>query len=107
MYLHVSVILFMGGWYPSMPCRFPGPHPGGSLRGLARGGFLDHTKGEVDGSGLGGLQAHTWRGIPACTEANTPPADSYCCRQYASYWNAFLYFIVLHLHRVTLLEFKH
>ena len=24
--------------YPSMPCRFPGPHPKGSLKGLARGG---------------------------------------------------------------------
>ena len=31
MFLHVSVILFTGGvWYPSMPCRSPGPHPGGS-----------------------------------------------------------------------------
>ena len=58
-FLHVSVTLFRGGggipaciaggipaclaaglqegWYPSMPCRFPGPHPGGKLRGLARG----------------------------------------------------------------------
>ena len=25
------------GVYPSMPSRFPGPHPRGSLRGLARG----------------------------------------------------------------------
>ena len=23
-----------GEWYPSMPCRFPGPHPGGKLRGI-------------------------------------------------------------------------
>ena len=35
----------------------PGPHPGG-----------------VEGSGLGGLQAHTGGGgIPACTEADPPP----------------------------------
>ena len=38
----------------------------------------------------GCLQAHTW-GIPACTEVDTPPTDGYCCRQYASYWNAFLF----------------
>ena len=49
MFLHVSVILFTGGWYPSMPCSSPGgvvsqhalqvsrPTPRGSLRGLARG----------------------------------------------------------------------
>ena len=31
MFLHMSVILFTGGvWYPSMHCRSPGPHPGGS-----------------------------------------------------------------------------
>ena len=40
-----------------MPCRgSPGPHPGGKLRGLARGvrGLQAHTWGE------GVLQAHTW-----------------------------------------------
>ena len=68
--------------YPSMPCRFPGPHPEGSLRGLAWGGLQVHTQGEVEGSGLegclqahtqvkvegsglGGLQAHTQRGLQA------------------------------------------
>ena len=47
-----------GGWYLSMPCRFPGPHPRG---------------GGVEGSGRGGLQAHT-QGvcIPDCTEADPP-----------------------------------
>ena len=31
-----------------MPCRFPGPHPGGKLRGLTRGGFIQgHTQGGV------------------------------------------------------------
>ena len=67
------------GWYPSMHCRSPGPHLGGKLRGLALGG--------------GCLQAHTrggGGGIPACTEADHP-ADSYCCRRYTSYWNAFLF----------------
>ena len=56
--------LQQGGLYPNMPCRFPGPHPGGKLRGLV---------------GEGCLQAHTWGGvsrptprgcIPACTEAD-------------------------------------
>ena len=60
-----------GGWYPSMPCRFPGPHLRGSLRGLARGGLQAHTPGG-------------WC-IPACTEA-----DGYCYGRYASYWNVFL-----------------
>ena len=30
-------------------------------------------------------------GIPACTEADPPGRDSYCCRWYTSYWNAFLF----------------
>ena len=76
-----------GGWYPSMSCRFPGPHPGGKLRGLARRGVSRPTpKGEVEGFGLGGLQAHT-QGvsrptpsmggcIPACTEADPPMATA-------------------------------
>ena len=87
-----------GGWYPSMPCRFPGPHPrgklrgiwpGGSpgphprekLRGIWPGGLQAHTQGGSPDPHLGGLQAHTGRGfsgphlegsIPACTEADTP-----------------------------------
>ena len=55
------------GWYPSMPSRFPGPHPGGKLRGLARVVSRSTSKGEVEGSGLGGLQAHTQGGVQAHT----------------------------------------
>ena len=51
-FLHVSVILFIGGypsmhcrWYPSMPCRFPGLH-----------------RGEVEESGQGSLQTNTQEG---------------------------------------------
>ena len=58
----------------------PGPHPGGRLRGLARGS-PGHTQG--------GVPAQARGGIPAWTEADPPP-DGYCCRRYASYWNAFL-----------------
>ena len=91
----------------------PGPHPWGRLRGLAGGSAGPH-QGESagphlgespgphwegsPGQHLGGLQAHTRvvsrptpRGcIPACTKAD-PPADGYCCRQYTSYCNAFLF----------------
>ena len=50
-------------------------------------------RGELEGSGQGGLQVHTQGGILACTEADPSPptADSYCCGQYATYWNAFLF----------------
>ena len=87
MFLHVSVILFTGGWYPimhcrwypSMPCRFPGPHPGRKLRGSGWGGLEAHTlgvRGRRSGWGVsrapGVLQAHTWGSIPACTEADPP-----------------------------------
>ena len=57
-----------------MPCRFPGPHPGGKLRGLAGVGLQARTQGEVDGSGLGGVSRPTPRGcVPAFTEADPPP----------------------------------
>ena len=68
MFLHVSLILFTGGWYPSMHCRSPGPHSGGKLRGLAWGGVSPgpHPGGKLRGlawgrgvSRQGCLQAHT------------------------------------------------
>ena len=80
----------------------PGPHPGGEVGGSGRGGLQAHTWG-VSRPTPGGLQAHTWGSpgpglgsIPACTEADTTTlpllaADDYCCKQYASYWNAFLF----------------
>ena len=60
----------------------PGPHPGGKLRELAWG--------------VGVSRPTSGGGIPACTKAD-PPADEYCCRRYASYWNAFLFSIFLHV----------
>ena len=48
------------GWYPSMPYRFPGPHPRGKFRGSGQGGLQAHTWG---GEGEGDLvQAHTQGG---------------------------------------------
>ena len=54
-----------GWWYPSTPCRSPGPHPGGKLRGLAWGGLQAHIGGVSPGP-------HPEGGIPACTEADPP-----------------------------------
>ena len=51
-----------GRWYPSMPCRFPGPHPKGKFRGiyLARGIWSrPTTKGEIEGDLV---QAHSQGG---------------------------------------------
>ena len=69
-----------------MPCRslgeyvsqhalqVSGPTPRGELEGSGQGGLQAHTQGGVEGSGLGGLQAYTLGGcIPACTEADPPP----------------------------------
>ena len=57
----------------------PGPHPGGVSR---------PTPGGVSRPTPGGVSRLTWGWggvcIPACTEADTPPADGYC-------WNAFLF----------------
>ena len=40
-----------GGWYPSMPCRFPGPHPRGKFRGIWPGGGSPgpHPRGNLRG----------------------------------------------------------
>ena len=77
-------LCLQGGVYTSMPCRFPGPHPRGSLKGLAWGvgGLQAQTQGESPGPDLGGVSQHALR--------QTSPADSYCCGRYASYWNTFL-----------------
>ena len=82
----------------------PGPHPGGKLRGIWS---RPTPKGEVEGdlargvSALGGacstgcllwegLSAPGW-GVSAPGGLWRPPHDGYCCGQYISYWNAFLF----------------
>ena len=90
MFLHVSVILFMGGlgwypsmhcrWHPSMPCsRSPGglvsqhalqvsrPTSRGKLRGLAWGGSPTPKEG-LQANTQGGLQANTQGGLQAHTQ---------------------------------------
>ena len=75
MFLHLSVILFTLGWYPSTPCsRSPGgggvvskhalqvsrPTPRGEGEGdLAGGAPGPHPRRKLRGICLGGLQAHT------------------------------------------------
>ena len=70
------------GVYPSMPCRFPGPHPGGELEGLAGGssglylggGKLRSLAWGVSRPTPWGISRPTpWGCIPACTEADPPP----------------------------------
>ena len=84
----------------------PGPHPGGKLRGLARGVSRPRPRGKVEGSGWGGLQPtprgdvegsgwgvisrSTPRGVGVSsmhwcrTPPQPPPADGYYCGRYAS-----------------------
>ena len=76
------------GWYPSMPCRFPGPHPGGKLRGSCQGVVSRPTpKGEVEGDLAGGspgphLSQHALRQTlpPTATAAcGTHPIGMHSC----------------------------
>ena len=53
-------------WYPSLPCRFPGPHPGGSLRGLAEGVSRPTPDRGLQAHTLGGVSQHALRQIPPC-----------------------------------------
>ena len=83
----------VGGWYPSMPCRFPGPHPRRKLRGLARGVSRPTPGGGSPGPHPGGCLL--WggacsRGVCSGGVYVETPHNSYCCGRYASYWNAFL-----------------
>ena len=93
-----------GGWYPSMPCRFPCPHPRGKSTGIG-GSPGPHPRGKLRGIWSG---PHPRRGVvPApgglllggvCSQGggDLPLRDGYCCGQYASYWNAFLFRLYLH-----------
>ena len=83
------------------------PTPKGEFEGSGWGGLQAHTQGGSWGLWLGGLLAHSWREVsrptfggpgphpqglyPSMHWGRHSPADSYCCRQYASCWNAFLY----------------
>ena len=55
-------------WYPTMPCN----------RGVCLGGLLQWVCSQGGAFSRGGC-------------GDPPKADGYCCRWYASYWNAFLW----------------
>ena len=87
MFLQVSVILFTEGgwwwWYPTMHCRSSGPHPRGKLKGLAWGVLHSGGRGGSPGPHLeGSLHAVSQHALRQT--APLPPADGYCCGQYAS-----------------------
>ena len=63
---------------------FPGPHPGGCLQA--------HTRGEYPSMHWG---------------RHPPPADSYCCGRYASYWNAFLFLHNFEMNHITQINKKY
>ena len=92
MFLHVSLILFtVGCWYPSMPCRSlggsPGPHPGGKLRGLARG-VSRPTPSGVSRPRPGGVSQHVLRQTPpqqmATAAGSTHPTGMHSLSQWSS-----------------------
>ena len=113
-YVFTRVCLSTGGWYSSMHCsRSPGrgisrPTPRGEVEGSGQRGLQAHTQG--------GLQVHTWGspgphpggspgphplGLQAHTQGGVSQhalrqtqSDGYCHGQYASYWNAFLLSII-------------
>ena len=81
-----------GGSWGVWPGESPGPQQWESW-GVWPGGVSRSTTGgeEVGGSGQGGLQAHTQGDGSQHAWGRPPPAKGYCCGQYASYWNAFLF----------------
>ena len=72
----------------------PTPTPRGRLGGLAGGSSGPHPAGSrpTPGGcpGQGTLAQVQGGGSQHALRQTTPPADGYCCGQYASYWNAFL-----------------
>ena len=52
----------------------------------------------------GGVCSWGGVGIPACTETEPPGRDDYCCGRYASYWNAFLFFLDFYFGIVFMIE---
>ena len=67
-----------GGWYPNMPCRFPGLHPGGNWGEFGQGDLQAHTQGGSWG-GLAWecLQAHTKLGLQAHTQGVCSQGGAY------------------------------
>ena len=102
MFLHVSVILSMGGGVSR-------PRPRGEVGWSGQGGVQAQAREVVSRprprpGGGGGVQAQVRGGVqaqarecvyPSMHWGRSPPADGYCCWWYASYWNAFLLIHIL------------
>ena len=73
-------LLLVRGGIPACLAGFQAHSPRGKLRGIWPGGSPGpHPRGKLRGIWSGGVET---------------PRDGYCCRQYASYWNAFLFLSV-------------
>ena len=120
MFLHLSLCLRGGGGIPACLAGFQAYTQGGSW-GVWLGGSPGPHPGRSPGPPLGwvspgpspgGLQAHTQgTGGARITPGGVcryprmhwgRPPDGYCCRQYASYWNAFLFSIYLSVGKLSL-----
>ena len=117
MFLHVSVILFTRGGFSrpiprgevrgSSQRGSPGPYPRGSWwvwLGGSPGPYPGGRLGSLAGGSPGPYPRGVSRprpGVCMCVSQHAlrltpppPPTDSYCCGQYASYWNAFLLYLL-------------
>ena len=81
MFLHVCVILFTGGMLSQHALQVVSQH---ALQQVSRGGCL--VPGGVCSQGSAWSRRGLLPGVPG-----GDPQDGYCCRRYASYWNAFLF----------------
>ena len=91
MFLHVSVCP-RGGGIPACLASFQAHTQGEVEEGSGQGGLQAHTQGEVEGDLARGVSSPTPRGVyPSMHWGRPPPPNGYCCGQYTSYWNAFLF----------------
>ena len=95
MFSQASVILFTGG---GVSDRYPlGRHISGQTLPLGR-----HLPGRhLPGRHLPGRHPPTRQTPPQSDTApgtQTPSADGYCCGLYTSYWNTFLFYIMLSIY---------
>ena len=82
-------------------CPWGGGVPGPGVCLLLRGCLVRGVSALGGGVCSGGCLL-CWVGIPACTEADPPQRDGYCCGRYASYWNAFLFLSPVYIKRLRL-----
>ena len=81
----------------------PRPTPEGVSRPTPRGSPGPHLGGS-EGPHPGGSPCPHPGGYPSMHWGRHPLTDSYCCGQYASYWNAFLWLVAFGYHWQLLLE---